>query len=235
MATFVLGDIHGAYKALDQCIDRSKFDFKNDTLIFLGDVCDRYPETVACIDLLITIPKLVPLLGNHDLWLKMWLEGKFFDYEVWWKQGGDLTMKEYSESPLFDDLKKKHLNNYFSKTQLYHKDDQNRVFVHAGFDYREPIENSTERFLLWERDLYEAAVHYDQQNIAFPISKPYNEIYIGHTPTHKLIPRYGGNRPLKFCNVWCMDQGAGWGNRLSMMNVDTKEIFQSDPVDKLYN
>jgi serine/threonine protein phosphatase 1 len=31
-----------------------------------------------------------------------------------------------------------------------------------------------------------------------------------------------------------MDTGAGWQGKLSMMNIDTKEIFQSDPVPDLY-
>ena len=40
---------------------------------------------------------------------------------------------------------------------------------------------------------------------------------------------------IKACEVWMMDTGAGWsGGVLTMMNIDTKEIFQSDRVDKLY-
>jgi len=31
-----------------------------------------------------------------------------------------------------------------------------------------------------------------------------------------------------------MDTGAGWQGKLSMMNIDTKEIFQSDPIADLY-
>lgn len=33
-----MGDIHGAYKALQQCLERSKFNYENDKLIQLGDV-----------------------------------------------------------------------------------------------------------------------------------------------------------------------------------------------------
>ena len=29
MKTFVIGDIHGGYKALVQCLERSKFDYEN--------------------------------------------------------------------------------------------------------------------------------------------------------------------------------------------------------------
>ena len=44
MKTYAIGDIHGAYKALMQCFERSKFDYKKDRLIVMGDVCDGYPE-----------------------------------------------------------------------------------------------------------------------------------------------------------------------------------------------
>ncbi|NJK86327.1 MAG: hypothetical protein HC906_10500 [Bacteroidales bacterium] len=42
--TFVIGDIHGAFKALVQCLERSEFDYEHDKLICLGDVCDGWPE-----------------------------------------------------------------------------------------------------------------------------------------------------------------------------------------------
>ena len=47
--TFALGDIHGNYKALKQCLERSNFDYDNDTLIFLGDVCDGWTDVYKCI------------------------------------------------------------------------------------------------------------------------------------------------------------------------------------------
>jgi serine/threonine protein phosphatase 1 len=31
-----------------------------------------------------------------------------------------------------------------------------------------------------------------------------------------------------------MDTGAGWSGFLSMMNIETKEMFISDPVPQLY-
>jgi serine/threonine protein phosphatase 1 len=44
MRTLVMGDIHGAYKALVQCLEKAKYDPSADTLILLGDVTDRYPD-----------------------------------------------------------------------------------------------------------------------------------------------------------------------------------------------
>ena len=43
MKTFVVGDIHGAHKALVQVLERSGLDRESDTLIVLGDVVDGWP------------------------------------------------------------------------------------------------------------------------------------------------------------------------------------------------
>ncbi|MCA9398849.1 MAG: metallophosphoesterase, partial [Candidatus Omnitrophica bacterium] len=55
MRVFAIGDIHGAYKALIQCLERSGFDYQKDRLIVLGDVCDGYPQAKKCISELLKI------------------------------------------------------------------------------------------------------------------------------------------------------------------------------------
>ena len=71
--TFVMGDIHGAYRALRQCLERSEFDFQTDRLICLGDVCDGWPDTKMCIDELLKIQNLTYVLGNHDMCALQWM------------------------------------------------------------------------------------------------------------------------------------------------------------------
>lgn len=235
MSTFVLGDIHGAFKALKQCFKRSEFSLENDCLIFLGDVCDRGPDTVECIDFLLEVNNLIPLMGNHDWWTMKWLKGEEFDMEKWMKHGGQETYDSYTQSHDFDSLKQTHLKKYYDKLLPYFKDDHNRVFVHAGFDWTGPIEETGfSNDYYWDRELFRAAVHYHPENLKFPKSSPYEEIYIGHSPTHRLNSQFDGSKPIRLCNVWCMDQGAGWGLQLSMMDIDSKVVFQSDRVDELY-
>ncbi len=60
MATFVMGDIHGGYKALVQCLQRAQFDYQRDTLIQLGDIADGYDEVFACVEELLKITHLIP-------------------------------------------------------------------------------------------------------------------------------------------------------------------------------
>lgn len=75
--TLVMGDCHGGYRALLQVFERSKFDYDNDKLIFVGDVSDGWVESYECLEELMKIKNLVFVRGNHDQWLKDWLkEGK---------------------------------------------------------------------------------------------------------------------------------------------------------------
>jgi serine/threonine protein phosphatase 1 len=60
--------------------------------------------------------------------------------------------------------------------------------------------------------------------------KLYHEIYIGHTPTIN----YKVDVPMNGCNVWNIDTGAAFTGKLSIMNIDTKQFFQSDIVKELY-
>nr|GMC90437.1 protein ACI14 [Ipomoea batatas] len=73
-----IGDIHGyiaklqnLWSNLESLIDPS--DFKSALIIFLGDYCDRGPDTGRVLDFLISLPSKYPnqshvfLCGNHDL------------------------------------------------------------------------------------------------------------------------------------------------------------------------
>ena len=58
----------------------------------------------------------------------------------------------------------------------------------------------------------------------------YKEIYIGHTP----LSRIGKTVPVQMANVWNVDTGAAFRGPLTILDVNSKELWQSDPLDKLY-
>src|SRR3989338_2638718 len=125
MRIFVMGDIHGAHKALLQCFERSHFDYANDRLIALGDVCDGWPEVNLCIDELLKIKHLDYIIGNHDLWAIRWVE-EGFQEEIWVEQGGRNTLISYNYKP----MPRAHFN-FLKKAQSY-VEDRYRLFLHAG-------------------------------------------------------------------------------------------------------
>lgn len=216
--TFVIGDIHGAYRALKQCLERSGFDYTHDHLVSLGDVCDGWPETRQSIDELLKIKKLTYILGNHDYWTLEWMKYGIAD-KVWLTQGGKATVQSYNNTP--DPTHQ----TFLEKALPYYILD-NSLFVHAGIDPLQPITQQSIDTFLWDRNLARMAFDFYDRAIALMLTD-YDEVYIGHTPIPFRKPVMGGG-------VWLMDTGAGWSGVLSMMNIETKEVFQSDPVPELY-
>ena len=216
--TYVIGDIHGAYRALKQCLERSNFDYNTDHVVCLGDVCDGWPDTKLCIDELLKIKNLIYIFGNHDLWTLRWMKTRIVE-DAWLTQGGSATISSYQHT-----IPQTHID-FLEHAQPYFILN-NRLFVHAGIDLQRPLEQQDIRIFSWDRTLVQKAWELFMKQITVKLTK-FDEVYIGHTP----IPF---DRPIQSCEIWMMDTGAGWSGVLSMMNVDTKEVFTSDRVPELY-
>lgn len=232
--TFVIGDIHGAYKALVQVIERAEVK-ETDQLIFLGDFVDGWSQSFDVIEYLLEVEKKIPCIfikGNHDLWCQQWLEKSIRD-ETWVYNGGKATLKSYtgrSASEL-----EKHLD-FFQRTRNYFIDKENRLFIHAGFSSQHgPYKEHYSSNYSWDRTLWEMALCLDHRikksSFMYPKRlKLFNEIFIGHTPTL----HYDSFEPMHAANVWNIDTGAGFNGRLSMLEVHSKKFWQSDVVQILY-
>ena len=218
-----MGDIHGNLSALKQCLVRSHFDYESDTLIQLGDVSDRHPNTVEVVEELFKIQALVALRGNHDVWTKDWLINGTSD-STWLENGGFVTIKSYERNMKSIDIEM-HKAFYQSFQQDFFIDDQNRVFVHGGFIHSMgPQYESDSSICNWDRSLWRNAL----ESLAFK-RKPdflenFNEIYLGHTPTLN----WQEDKPMNAFNVWNLDTGAGTSGKLTIMDIETKEYWQSN-------
>lgn len=219
---FVIGDIHGAFKALKQVLKRASFDPERDLLISLGDLCDRWPETDKVIDLLLTVSNRIVLLGNHDYWAREWfLTGKA--QGIWIAQGGSDTMDAYP-----DGVPSTHVTLLQEALPFYEMD--HRLFVHGGYPPGTDIRVHKPEVLLWDRSLIKAALEKERHGGGGKLT-PYQEVYVGHTPT----VNFGSATPIRACEVVMMDTGAGWpGGVLTMMDVDSGTVFQSEVVSDLY-
>jgi len=221
--TYVVGDIHGAYRALLQCFKRSGFNTKNDRLIVIGDVCDGYPEVRQSINELLKVKHCDLVIGNHDMWTLDWaLRGD--KPEIWTSQGGDRTIASYNGDP----MPKAHID-FLKNGQLWiERDDQ--VFVHGGFNPDIPLSSHSAQALVWDRRLLDMAWKMQAEGRKRKLGR-YKDIFVGHT-TSEL---YNTLQPIHVCNVWNIDTGAGWSGKLTIMDVDTKEYWQSDLTPDLYD
>lgn len=228
MKTFVIGDIHGNYRAFTQCIERSGFDKNKDRLISIGDIVDRYPESARCVEYCRNLENFVWVEGNHDNFYKRWLKSDFeWQEPVWILQGGDTTIESYynEEKGEYDeDLLEKH-REFINKIVPYYIDEKNNLFVHGGIDWEHPVDNQPDPDIYyWDRDTYMYwAKNHEKNGTEFP----YKNVFIGHTPTDKLTP-------VRRANLWNLDQGAGHSGCLTIMDVDTFEYWQSDTFSEGY-
>lgn len=272
--TFVIGDIHGAHKALEQCLVRSGFNRETDTLITLGDYCDGWQYTYEVIEILFEIVNLIPIRGNHDQWFNYWLLTGH--HPVGFSQGGKGTAASYlrhaGKDPYdsikyymltgnsyqiecyeyanftFADVPPAH-QKFFESLHLYYKDDKGRLFVHAGFDKDLTLKENQESYagnFYWNRALWNKAL--SAKGAKMKYAETLTEIFIGHTATTKwttneitteagiIIPK--GEKittPMHADIIWNLDTGAGWAGKLTIMDVDTHEYWQSDLVTSFYN
>ena len=263
MRTFVISDVHGGYKALKVVLEKANFDFEHDKLICLGDVNDGWPEVKECFDLILKIKNLVYIWGNHDIWAyeyyattrkhkdnamednpweEDYMSGQYLmnksEYMCWERQGGKGTMKSFGQQKmpievvrLLDNAK-----NYYI--------DNNRVFVHGGFNTDIDINLQDRHSLAWNRELIQEALHckvmHEKHGHKEKLTE-YDEVFIGHTPVMALSKEFHDKViPIYLAGVWCIDTGASYDGPLTLMQIDEKledgtyPIFQSEPVNIYY-
>lgn len=224
--TLVIGDIHNNYKALIQCLQRSNFNYEHDQLICLGDIFDGYPDAYECAEELLKIKNLILLNGNHDEWVyDYFTKGSLIHIHL--SQGGQSTVNSYQKHG----IPETHIKLLESAIP-YYIDNNNKLFVHGGINLNYPLNEQKIYDLVWDRSMVDYAYNCENtQSCDIPKKlQQYNEIFVGHTTTE----HYGTIEPLKLCNVYMMDTGAGWNSKLSIMDVDTHEYWQSDLAIELY-
>ncbi len=234
MRTLVIGDIHGGLLALHQIMDRAQVNTE-DTLIFLGDYVDGWSQSPQLIDYLMELVKThkcIFIMGNHDQLLLKWLDENK-DNPMWYKHGGESTVLAYKK--VSKEKIQKHIV-FFKSMQNYYIDEQNRLFIHAGFTNLNGVTSEFfPELFYWDRTLWETALaldeNLDKNDPLYPKRfNLYKEIFIGHTP----LSRIGKNIPVKKANIWNIDTGAAFKGPLTMMDIDTNEFWQSDPLPYLY-
>jgi serine/threonine protein phosphatase 1 len=206
-----------------------------DCFIFLGDYVDGWSQSSGVIDFLIKFEKLhkcIFIIGNHDVWLEEWLGAKKPN-DVWLANGGQKTIESYLES---SESEKKLHYEFCKRMHNFYIDSQNRLFIHAGFaSDKGPLTDTNVNSFWTDRSLWNMATQRErltsisQKTLDYRLGL-FNQIFIGHTPTL----HYDVRTPMQCCNVINLDTGAGFNGRLSAMDIDTKEYWQSDPVQDLY-
>ena len=234
MRILVVGDIHGGLKGLEQVLERVR-PTREDLFIFVGDYVDGWSENAETVSFLLKFAKeyqCIFLRGNHDDLVYDFLK-KDDEKPMWLAHGGQASKESYAKLP--GEEIGQHIE-FFESLQNYFIDDKNRLYLHAGFtNMHGPQHEFYPNLVYWDRTLWEMVCSLDPEITTdhryYPKRlKLFTEIYIGHTP----VTRIGETTPVRKANVWNVDTGAAFKGPLSIIDVDSKAIWQSDPVWTLY-
>ena len=173
---FFVGDIHGKYALLTRALIKLDFDFNADRLFSVGDLIDRGEASFNCL-LLAQKDWFIPVLGNHEQFLRETKNGDIYNKFVWYQNGGGwwegLTARGRA---LAEDIIEQNYSLTLSVDTLAGK----IGVVHAQYPLNQwPLDDSdinkyTLDELLWSRDILSNGKQHPIAGIDFIVS--------GHTP-----------------------------------------------------
>lgn len=239
-----VADVHGCYDELLLTLEKAKFDPDKDILVSLGDLTDRGPKSADVVEYFTKlnkriVPCLIAIKGNHDIWCRKYLENSLDsqEKEFFARHGQKQTVASYADYT--DQDKVRHLE--FLKSQrnyqiieYEHAPDAytEAVFVHAGFNRHRFISDQDEDVLCWDRDLFLGSlgnanmIDESHKKYKYKNKDNFKEIFIGHTPTI----HWNTKEPIFTNQIINLDTGCVFGGRLTVMDVRTKEYWQTDKL-----
>jgi serine/threonine protein phosphatase 1 len=170
---YAIGDIHGRLDKLNELLDQIDRDGvargpQATSLVFLGDLADRGPDSRGVIDRLIALkharPETIFIMGNHEeLFVKVW-EGKRSVASMFNRVGGRETILSYgAPADIYDEwdlneliaatqrlVPQAHINFLRSFQDFHQLGDY--AFVHAGIRPGIDLEDQDSVDLRWIRD-----------------------------------------------------------------------------------
>lgn len=206
----VIGDIHGCLTALNTLLAEVGLQ-PEDTLVTLGDYCDRGPDTKGVLDRLIALRAshhLVALRGNHDAML-LAARQDFAEAFAWKQVGGMETLDSYGSLTAVPEAHWR-----FLETQCVDRwEAETHFFVHGGVYADVPLSEQPVETLHWK--LFENVEPHKSGKV----------MVCGHTSQKSGLP----------CDLGyavCIDTwayGDGW---LSCLDVAAGDVWQADEMGR---
>jgi len=188
---YAIGDIHGCDDLLAQLLDQIDRDDDargpaETTIIILGDLVDRGPDSAAVVERLRLLKQARPavrlLMGNHEEILLAALAGDDKALRLFARIGGRETLMSYGiDDATYDrldypDLHRSLIDNIPSSHRQFIETFEDLIeiggyaFVHAGIDPRSSLDQQRTRDLRWIREPF----------LSFP--RPLDKMVVhGHT------------------------------------------------------
>lgn len=239
MATYVISDIHGDFKAFENVLKQANFSDK-DTLYVLGDIIDRGEDSYKNFDYITKHNNIKMLRGNHECWfldfwdVVQWAPVNTFKgiynlariNELNYHYGLTKTItsiaKECGAENVYDVMKNKMIP-YFKALPLYYTVEVNGkkyVLVHAGLDFNLDLDKQTQEMVAFNREPFNSL------DIQY---KDYTIIH-GHSTTQFLTNNSVQGDVIFGEHKISIDGGAStWYNgKLNLLRLDDMQIYQTD-------
>ena len=221
MKTYCFSDLHGNYKLWEMIKNYCKPD---DKLIFLGDACDRGPDSIKIMQEMFNDKRVIYLLGNHEEMLIDYYNKGLQNSLLIYKNLIDVnesnkTINDFINLPI--DEKQKLISDLQYKTNKFYiyinKDKKNLFLSHAGTDFAS-LSQPLSKDLLWNRD------HIDQD--VYNNKYKYWYIIHGHTPVQGLQPDKTIPEIYRYCNNHKIDidLGSFQSNKIALLDLDTLQV-----------
>ena len=92
---FVMGDLHGSFSAFENLTKNLNFNPESDRIISVGDLVDRGPDSLKCLEL-IRQPWFHAVLSNHEQMMIEKFNGGWMG-AYWYRNGGQWGIEAYND------------------------------------------------------------------------------------------------------------------------------------------
>lgn len=195
--TIFIGDVHGCYTELRDLLHLLQHK-KSDTLVFLGDLINKGPNSAEVLRFVHSLSPLL-VLGNHD-----------FDYLA-------KSNIDHNHKKLRSDIGEK-IHSWFSHRPFYIKTEK-FIAVHAGLHPTLPPSQTPKEFLFNVRTCSK-----DGKTFRDLSHTPWYELYEGAKP---IFYGHWASNGLKIINnTHGIDTGCVYGGMLTAYVLESKELVQ---------
>lgn len=205
-----IGDIHGCIAAL-QAVWKAIDPKPEDTIVILGDMVDRGPDSKGVVDSLIHYSKqtkVVVLQGNHEEMMLDVVREKQPPFR-WLQYGGVDTLDSYGFAGDLGVIPAEHLAFFESMVDYY--ETENHLFIHANYDPKLPLDQQSVAHLRWLK----------LSDTTPPSHVSGKRAIVGHT--HDYDGEIFDVGHLICIDTYCY--GGGW---LTAIDVHSGEVWQAD-------
>jgi serine/threonine protein phosphatase 1 len=209
--TLIVGDVHGCFDELQELLKKASYNKENDRLIFVGDLINKGPKSMDVLNW-VKSEGCEVILGNHELGFIRYL------------MRPDPTFKAFIKLEKEMEGKAKEWGEWMSHFPLYIKEDD-FIIVHGGIVPGMKLEETPDylitRIRTWDgkgEDMYN-----DEDPPWYEFYKEDTLVVYGHWAGQGLNIRE---------NTIGIDTGCCWGRKLTLLHLETREVFQVDAKEE---